>query len=295
MKIISTIFKLDNLMSILENADGIIVGNSNFSARLTSSFSIEEINDLISKLNQLDKSIFLNVNQMFSDDQLDAVRKQFKSLNLHGLTGIVVADLGVFRILKQQGLGHKVVYNPETLLTNYYDFNFLASEHVYGAYIAKEITLADIMQILNKKSYKTFMVGHGHLNMFYSKRKLIDNFSKFIGTDNTFKNQQNLTLTEEHRQNLNYPVFEDEAGTHVFRPAVFETLSVVDQLERQLDYLVVDTIFKDDDYAVKVLKMYHNRQLDLKEKEQLEKDYHETWDDGFLYKKTIYKTRGQND
>ncbi|MFA6800679.1 MAG: U32 family peptidase, partial [Acholeplasmataceae bacterium] len=187
----------------------------------------------------------------------------------------------------------KLIYNPETLMTNYYDFNFLVPTGIFGVFIAKEITLDDIKMIADKKQTKLFMVGHGHLNMFYSKRQLIKNYMDFINQENYLHNKQTIKLIEEKRKDEPYPILEDLAGTHVFRSQVFDSIDYLDVLSPIVDYLVIDTIFKDDDYAIEILKMYkHQKGLS---KEELMKKYDEIWDHGFFFKKTLYKQGVAND
>ncbi|HKL95639.1 MAG TPA: hypothetical protein VJ845_04345, partial [Haploplasma sp.] len=76
MKKLVTIFDINNLEKLSEFADGFLVGNESFSARLTKSFSIDEINTIIKQANDLNKEVFLNVNQMFTDQQLDVFKEQ---------------------------------------------------------------------------------------------------------------------------------------------------------------------------------------------------------------------------
>ncbi len=54
--------------------------------------------------------------------------------------------------------------------------------------------------------------------------------------------------------------------------------------------MVIDTIFKDDRYGMLVSQMYATHDHELKENIQAE--YKETWDEGFFYKKTVYKGKG---
>ncbi len=133
------------------------------------------------------------------------------------------------------------------------------------------------------------MVGHGHLNMFYSKRQLIDNFMNFNVEENIYHEKQDLKIIEENRLSEPFPILEDRAGTHVFRSNVFQSLGHLDVLGNLVDYLVVDTLFKDDDYARMVLPMYRNREINDELIEQIKLKYDEQWDEGFFYKKTIYK------
>ena len=72
------------------------------------------------------------------------------------------------KLMKALGLTSKFIYNPETLLTNDVDFNDLSSEQIKGAFVSKEITLEDILEIGSLKKYELFTLGHGHMSMFYS-------------------------------------------------------------------------------------------------------------------------------
>jgi U32 family peptidase len=291
MKILTTIYDLNQLKKLSVYADGFLVGNDQFGTRLTKSFSIEEIKEITQEVKTLKKELFLQVNQIFNDDQLDELIQFLHKLPIQDITGIVVADLGALKTIEKLGFSDKAIYNPETLMTNIYDFNFLADFNIQGVYVAKEITLDDVMYIAKNKKYKMFMVGHGHLNMFYSKRQLIDNFMQYNEDDHIYHNRQDLKIIEETREE-DYPVLEDSAGTHVFRSHVLQSLTQIKTLEPYLDYLVVDTLFKDDAYALSILPMYQNRKPDQLVIDQIQKDYQEIWDEGFFFKKTIYKQKG---
>jgi len=289
MKLLTTIYDLKHLESLSSYVDGFIIGNHQFGARLTKSYEQDEILSALDQTKKLKKELFLVCNQMLNDDQLEAFKTWLKSLPVSEFTGIIVADLGAYRVLDKMGYVEKVIYNPETLAANVYDFNFLSNYKIQGVYIAKEITLEDVTYIANHKNYKMFMVGHGHLNMFYSKRQLIDNFMNFNVEENIYHEKQDLKIIEENRLNEPFPILEDRAGTHVFRSNVFQSLGHLDVLGNLVDYLVVDTLFKDDDYARMVLPMYRNRVINQNLIEQIKLKYDEQWDEGFFYKKTIYK------
>ena len=289
MKLLVTVFDLNNVDQLLDCADGIIVGNHKFGTRLTNSFSVDELIFCIDKARAKQKEIFIQANQMFTDKHLELFKAFLQELPLDKLNGVVVADIGGVMVLEELGYSKLAVYNPETLHTNYFDFNYLSSESIKGAYVAKEITLEDIEMIGKKKQHDLFMVGHGHLNMFYSKRYLIQNYADFTQIENVFVEKQTLRIKERTRKDQVYPLFSDLAGTHVFRSKVFQTLNVLDKLEEIVDYLVIDTIFKDDSYGLSILDMYQHKVYNLERVQQIQATYEEQWDDGFLYFKTFYK------
>ncbi|HBY65392.1 MAG TPA: hypothetical protein DEG42_03240 [Acholeplasmataceae bacterium] len=292
MKLLTTIYELKHLESLAPFVDGFIIGNQRFGTRLTKSYEDDEIFSMLDQTKKLGKELFLVCNQMFNDEQLEAFKNWMKSLPLHQFTGVIVADLGAYKVLEKMGFSDKVIYNPETLAANVYDFNFLSEFKIQGVYVAKEITLEDVTYIANHKNYQMFMVGHGHLNMFYSKRQLIDNFMNFNLEENIYHERQDLKIIEENRLNEPFPILEDKAGTHVFRSNVFSSLNHLEKLEKLMDYLVIDTLFKDDDYALSVLPMYKNKKINQSVIDQIQLKYDEKWDEGFFYKKTVYIPKG---
>ena len=292
MKLLTTLFDLNQMKNLSAYVDGFLIGNDQFGTRLTKSHATQDMHIAIKNAKFLKKEIFLICNQMFTDDQLESFKSFISQFDLDLIDGVIVADIGAIQLLKKLGYAHKAIYNPETLLTNSYDVNFLVDEHIYGAYIAKEITLEDIKEIAATKKLKLFMVGHGHLNMFYSKRQLIDNFMHFNEEENIYHNRQDLKIIEENRKEDPYPILEDQAGTHVFRSQVFSSLYHLEELSPIIDYLVIDSIFKDDIYAITIAALYKERFIDEELIEDLKTSYQEVWDEGFLYKKTIYKNKG---
>ena len=292
MKLLATIYQIENIEKISAYADGFLVGHEDFGTRLTRSFSTAEISKAVKLSKQLDKEIFLLCNQMFTDQMMIDFKSWITHLSISDIDGIVVADLGAYKLLESLDLSSKVIYNPETLLANVYDFNFLAKYQIQGVYIAKEITLDDVLEIGKQKKHKMFMVGHGHLNMFYSKRQLIDTFMTYQDSDNPYHNLQDLKIVEENRKEDPYPILEDKAGTHVFRSQVLSSLKHLEELKTCVDYLVIDSLFKDDSYMLDVLKMYKEEKEDLQVIENLKEKYDEIWDEGFFYKKTIYQHKG---
>ena len=290
MKLLMTLHDSINIEMLSTYADGFIIGNHQFGARLTHSFDVEEINHIAKEIKNLNKEVFIQANQMMTDDELSHFSVWLDDLDFSHITGVIVADLGALVLLQEKGLNQKAIYNPETLITNVYDFNFLDQFQVFGVYAAKEITLEDLKKIGSEKKVNMFMVGHGHLSMFYSKRKLVQNYVDFLNEEMALRYRQDLLIIEEHRKEDPHPILEDDAGTHVFRSNVMHAFNQLDTLKTFIDYMVIDTLFKDDYYGALVCEMYQTKNELLKEKIQTE--FHETWDEGFFFKKTIYKGKG---
>lgn len=284
MKILVTLHDIDNLDKLLKVSDGIMLGQKLYSKTLTKDFSDQTI-DIIQQIFKQGKEVFILLNRIYTDEELEHVHTYLKTLPADIITGFIGADIGLLDVFKKLDLLHKFVYNPETLLTNDIDFNDLFSEGIKGAFVSKEITLEDILEISQYKKYELFYFGHGHMSMFYSKRAMLQTFNDYKEEPHALHADKTLRLIEAKRLNEGYPVLEDDAGTHVFRGAVFNSFKALEKLKGCVDYFIVDTLFLDDDYALEIIPMYHLNMLD----ETLLEKYDQTLHDGFLFDESTIK------
>ncbi len=281
MKLITNFYNLESVDEILKYADGVVVGLSGFSTRETNYLTLEELEVISKKLRQAQKELYLSF-KPFLGGQKDGLLTLFELIKDFYITGLIVGDIGYYSLLKDYNF--KIIYNPETVLTNSYDINLLKDYGIRGAFISKEITLTDIKEIIRLKEIPLYMTVHGYLNMFYSKRKLLRSYFDFINLKHDY-NHDRMRIKEEKREEFN-PIIEDMFGTHVYRSEVTSYLDYLDEL-KDLDYFNIDGIFHNDEYIIDILKLFRNPSKKLKE--ELENKYKEKWDTGFFFKKTIYK------
>jgi len=283
MQYLTTIYKIENANKLLEVSSGLIVGLKDYGTRETSRFSVSEFKELSNITNKLSKTLYVSFKMMLHEPKVESFKALIHAINDLPFTGYIIGDIGYYYLLKDTG--KEIIYNPETLLTNTYDLNTYFDLGLQGTFISKEVNLEEIKEMLKNKKGKIFMTGHGYLNMFYSRRLLLDSYFEQIGKTHDYHHEQ-MRIKEERRDPL-HPILEDEHGTHVYRSDVTSTLDILNELTN-LDYLVIDSIFHNDAYAIEILKLYQS-EIDLDKVSQLQEKYNETWDTGFLYLRTIYK------
>lgn len=283
MQYLTTIYKIENANKLLEVSSGLIVGLKDYGTRETSRFSVSEFKELSNITNKLSKTLYVSFKMMLHEPKVESFKALIHAINDLPFTGYIIGDIGYYYLLKDTG--KEIIYNPETLLTNTYDLNTYFDLGLHGTFISKEVNLEEIKEMLTNKKGKIFMTGHGYLNMFYSRRLLLDSYFEQIGKTHDYHHEQ-MRIKEERRDPL-HPILEDEHGTHVYRSDVTSTLDILNELIN-LDYLVIDSIFHNDAYAIEILKLYQS-EIDLDKVSQLQEKYNETWDTGFLYLRTIYK------
>lgn len=292
MKIATTPFDVPSIQELSDNgADIFILGNDLYANRLVNSFSNIEITEANNLIKSLNKEIYLNVNLIIHNEDLQKINEFLVFAKELNVDGIIFGDLAVYRLAKELDIESKLIYNPETLNTNFYDPLYWDNKGILGLTISKEITLEDITLIAKDSGIDISLVGHGHLNMFHSRRPLIENYFKYTNSEySDLIENRNLRLVEEIRDE-SYPIFQDSHGTHIFRDKSLESYQEINTLKDYLNVFIIDGIFKDTAYLIEVVKNYKDllsSPNDIVKAKALSKSYEKDHDSGFLYKKTVY-------
>lgn len=290
MKLAVTLNHKEALSDLLrKDIDAIILGLEHYAHRMETTFDLATLEELIKTIKTHHKNVYIALNIIMHDHQIDGLYEVLNKLSTLEIDGILFADLAVYMAAKTYDLTQKLIYYPETYVTSLEDTIFWASQSIKAVVLARELTLDDITYILENKPLPVIVVGHGYLNMFHSRRPLVENYFKHTEDQDPIitKDKKTLTLIEEKRSDR-YKIIQDQFGTHIYRAKPLESLSVLDALN-QLDTLIIDTAFFTieeslaiiDDY---VLKRDH-KPVDLSH-------YEATHDHGFYYKKTVLKKEG---
>lgn len=289
MKLAVTPIGVQGIKALSElGADIFLIGNKSFGNRLSYSFSTQEINDANTLIKSLNKEIYIVMNMIVHNANIQSLKESLDFVKKLEVDGIIFGDLAIYQLAKKLGIESKLVYNPETLNTNYYDPIFWNKQGIKGLTISKEITLEDIKKISTDSTFEISLIGHGHLNMFHSRRPLIENFFKYTSKEyEEYIDNKNLRLIEEKRDE-SYPVFQDNHGTHIFREKSLESFKEINILNNYLDVFIIDGIFKDKLYIETTLKYYKDLLDNKTSSESISKLYEGDHDSGFLYKKTVY-------
>lgn len=291
MKLAVTLFDVNNVNRLLDlGADIIIAGHGEFANRLVHSFTEEELTEISTMVHKQGKELYVPVNRIVHNDHLEAIGAHLDFLKTIAVDGIFFGDVGLYQLAKEREMVSILIYNPETLNTNSFDPIFWSSLGIKGITVAKEIPLHDILDICKQSPISVSMTGHGHLNMFHSRRPLIENFFKYKDEEHEeYVNNRKLRLVEEVR-NESYPIFQDDHGTHIFRERPMQAFKEILQLENHLDVFIIDAILQDEVYLESVLSHYVDilatKNIDLAQ--TVTQQYESTHDSGFLYKKTVY-------
>ena len=221
-----------------DNVDGLAFGGP-LSLRFNYSLKeIETINDYCLKEN-LKRYVVIDAfiseyDRVLVNDYLEFIKKL-------DVDGIYFTDLGIINVAGGVDLTNKLIYDPDTLLTNSLDVNFFLRQGI-GTVLARELSFDEVKDILEKNPAKCDMQVFGHLKMSYSKRQFMTNYFKYIGKEVDVLNKRSIRLVEEHR-NYKLPIIEDKYGTRIYSDYVLLMYKEYLELRPLLKRAIIDDTF----------------------------------------------------
>lgn len=302
IELITTPLNQNNLIEIIKFVDGVVLGVNELSTRIPFNIDINHLDDYISICRESNVKLYLALNNIYHEDDLQLLGETMSVLRNKEISGIYFSDLGVYQLAKEKKLINKLVYNPDTLVTNYEIANFMNSKHIKRIVISKEMTLEDILMFGEKSNITCEILIHGYYPMFYSRRKLVSNYFKYIERDyQEYIDSHNIFMMEELRDEL-MPIYEDITGTHIFSAKKLCALEYLDKFyDNNILHLRINGLFMSEDELINIVKIYHKAKSDFQESQEnynenkinyldAIKEVNDNISSGFLFKKTIYKT-----
>lgn len=136
----------ESFMAALENgADAIYIGAQSLSARhYADNFSPEEIKDAIDQAHARGVSVYVTVNTLIKDSELDYAIELIHELYIHGVDAIIVQDLGLLHLLKEKMPDLPVHASTQMNIHNTEGIRFLQEAGVDRVILAREMSLDEI-------------------------------------------------------------------------------------------------------------------------------------------------------
>lgn len=290
---------------IEKGADAFVIGEQKFGLRLAGDFNREAMREAVNLAHSNDKKVYAAVNGLFHNYHLNAVESYIEFLHEIKVDRIIFGDPTVIMFVKNQDNPIPLNWDAETLVTNYFQCNYWGKKGAKRAQLARELNLEEILNIKANANVEIEVQVHGMTCMFQSKRMLLGNYYTF--QERQLKIERNLVadellLYDEERDNK-YPVFEDYNGTHIMSPhdiCLIEELEPL--LEAGIDALKIDGVLQSEEY-INVCTEQYREAIDLYNEDPEAYDdekfmlvdpieaiqpEHRPFDEGFLYKQTVY-------
>ncbi|MBZ3935279.1 DUF3656 domain-containing U32 family peptidase [Methanimicrococcus blatticola] len=171
---------LISLLAAIQNgADAVYMGASRFSARAyAGNFSDCELAAGIDYAHAFGKKVYVTLNTLYRDDELDDVMLLFDELYRHGVDSVIVQDLGLLARVADQYPGFAVHASTQMTVHNSYHAAFLQKKGVSRVVPARENSIPELIEI-KKTGVEVETFVHGALCICYSGQCL---FSSLVGS-----------------------------------------------------------------------------------------------------------------
>ena len=297
---------LNHMKTLIElGADAFVIGEQKFGLRLPGEFNREDVRKAVNLAHEHDKKVYVAVNGIFHNYHLNALENYIEFLHEIRVDRIIFGDPAVVMYVKKQDNPIPLNWDAETIVTNYFQCNYWGGKGAKRAVLALELNLDEILNIKKHANVEIEVQVHGMTCMFQSKRMLLGNYYTFQDRQMKIQrseNDQDLLLYDEERENK-YPVFEDYNGTHIMSP---NDICLIEELEpffeANIDSFKIDGILQSEAYINTVTAQYREA-IDLYHEdpeayedekfmlidpiEEIQPE-HRPFDEGFLYKQTVY-------
>ena len=169
----------------------------------------------IETLSKMNVNLILNAEKLFSDKELEEVKKVCSSGVFDYVKYITYSDFGLKELLIELGYEKKLIFRAPTYLTNHSDINLYNQINEYVV-VSTEISSEELADVLKNVNKPVIIDLFGKSTIFYSRRKLITNYFKYRNLEND-GNKETYSVIEELR-NDSMRIIENETGSRIVEP-----------------------------------------------------------------------------
>lgn len=283
MKLLIMPKSINQIESLIEDIDGVIVGIKDLSINQPAYFTLDEIKKINEIIKNNGKEIFVSLNKNMFNKDLEILEYTLLQLDNLKLNGILYYDIAIVNFKKNLKLVTPLVWNQEHLTTNYLTSNFW---YEYGAkytMLSSEITIDEINEIKENAKAKIMVPIFGYLPMFVSRRHLVKNYL------DTFKIKDDSSINYIEKENKTYAIIDSDDGTIAYSNKCLNGIN--ETLKLNSDYIVLNSFNINNATFRRVVSMYNivNESNVQEFKEEIDKML--DTDTGFLYKETVYEVK----
>lgn len=147
------------------NCDAIYLGGKSLNMRMMRkgyNFSNEEIKEALDLAHEQDKKVYITVNNMMNDSEVDEAIEYLRYLNDIKVDGLIVQDLGILQICKEHNLNNFEIHSSVMMNVHNIEFvNALKELGVTRVVLSREMDLktAKALQIATGVETEYFMHG----------------------------------------------------------------------------------------------------------------------------------------
>lgn len=158
-------------------ADACYIGGKDFSLRANAkNFSLDDIKEACNYAHSLNKKVYVTVNIVFHNEDLDGLVKYLKELEKLNVDAVIVSDIAVVNLINENNINLEVHLSTQASTLNSYAASFWKNLNVKRIVLAREASKEDIKAIKNKTHLDLEVFIHGAMCTSFSGRCVLSNY-----------------------------------------------------------------------------------------------------------------------
>lgn len=164
-------------IALLYGADIVYIGGKKYSLRANASnFTIEDIKSSCIFAHKLGKKVYVTVNILFHDEDLEGVKTYLKELEDSCVDAVIICDAFLIPIIKKETPKLKIVMSTQMSTSNTLSVKHFMEEKVDSIVLAREVTKKEIKEIYDETHADLEVFLHGAMCTCYSGRCVLSNY-----------------------------------------------------------------------------------------------------------------------
>lgn len=164
-------------IAFLYGADACYIGGKDFSLRANATnFSLEEINEAVKYAHKIDKKVYVTVNIVFHNEDLEGIDEYLKELEKIKVDGLIISDPLLIPIIKEKYKNLKVFISTQNSTTNTLAVKYWLEQGADRVVLAREVTKQDIKRIYDETHAELEVFLHGAMCTNISGRCVLSNY-----------------------------------------------------------------------------------------------------------------------
>ena len=164
-------------VTLLYGADAVYIGGQKYSLRANATnFSLEEIKEACDFAHNLNKKVYLTLNIVFHNEDMDGVEKYIKDVVDAGIDAFIVSDPFIISHIKTNYPQVEVHLSTQNSTSNYKTIEYFKNEGIDRVVLAREVHLEDMKEMIEKTGIDIEVFIHGAMCTCFSGRCALSNY-----------------------------------------------------------------------------------------------------------------------
>ena len=164
-------------VTLTYGADAVYIGGQKYSLRANATnFSIEEIKEGCDFAHKLNKKVYLTLNIVFHNEDMDGVEEYIKEVVDAGIDAFIVSDPFIISHIKTNYPEVEVHLSTQNSTSNYKSVEYFKDEGIDRVVLARELSKNEIKEIIDKTGVDIEVFIHGAMCTCFSGRCALSNY-----------------------------------------------------------------------------------------------------------------------